>query len=85
MCAVQLGRAEDGKRMKGLILLPSQVERFIRIPGEKNPVCPHRESCCHKTKSLFPVLNVESHGIFQITRDSLLEIDEGRRRSRRDV
>ena len=76
VCAVQLNRAEDGKRMKGLILLPSQVERFIRIPGKKIQFVPIEKVVAHKTKSLFPGFDVESHGIFQITRDSLLEIDE---------
>ena len=76
VCAVQLNRGEDGKRMKGLILLPSQVERFIRVPGEKIQFVPIEKVVAHKTKSLFPGFEVESHGIFQITRDSLLEIDE---------
>jgi len=76
VCAVQLSRAEDGKRMKGLILLPSQVERFIRIPGERILFIPIEKVIAHNMKFLFPGFEVEYHGIFQITRDSLLEIDE---------
>ena len=76
VCAVQLSRAEDGKRMKGLILLPSQVERFIRVPGEKIQFVPIEKVIAHHMNSLFPGFEVESQGIFQITRDSLLEIDE---------
>ena len=77
VCAVQLARAEDGKRMKGLILLPSQVERFIRVPGGKKvQFVPVERVIEHNMKSLFPGFGVEANGIFQVTRDSLLEIDE---------
>ncbi len=77
VCAVQLSRAEDGKRMKGLILLPSQVERFIRVPGGKKILfVPIEKVIEHKMKFLFPGFEVEDSGIFQVTRDSLLEIDE---------
>ena len=77
VCAVQLARAEDGKRMKGLILLPSQVERFIRVPGEKKTLfVPIEKVIEHNMKSLFPGFDVEDSGIFAVTRDSLLEIDE---------
>ena len=77
VCAVQLARAEDGKRMKGLILLPSRVERFIRVPGgKKTLLVPIEKVIGHNMKSLFPGFEVEDNGIFQVTRDSLLEIDE---------
>lgn len=76
VCAAQLSRADDGKRMKGLMLLPSQVERFIRVPGEEIQFVPIEKVITHHMKSLFPGFEVEAHGIFQITRDSLLEIDE---------
>ena len=77
VCAVQLARAEDGKRMKGLILLPSRVERFIRVPGGKKTLfVPIEKVIGHNMKSLFPGFEVEDNGIFQVTRDSLWEIDE---------
>ena len=77
VCAVQLARADDGKRMKGLILLPSQVERFIRVPGgRKVQFVPIERVIEHNMKSLFPGFELEDSGIFQVIRDSLLEIDE---------
>ena len=77
VCAVQLARAEDGKRMKGLILLPSRVERFVRVPGGKKTLfVPIEKVIGHNMKSLFPGFEVEDNGIFQITRDSLWEIEE---------
>ena len=77
VCAVQLARAEDGKRMKGLILLPSRVERFIRVPGGKKTLfVPIEKVIEHNMKSLFPGFEVEDNGIFQVTRDSLWEIEE---------
>ena len=77
VCAVQLSRAEDGKRMKGLIQLPSQVERFIKVPGgKKTPLVPIEKVIEHNMKSLFPGFEVEDQGLFQVTRDSLFEIDE---------
>ena len=77
VCAVQLARADDGKRMKGLILLPSQVERFIRVPGgRKVQFVPIERVIEHNMKSLFPGFELEDSGIFQVIRDSLLDIDE---------
>ncbi len=74
--AVTLNRAEDEKQMKGLILLPPQVNRFVRIPGENTQFIPIEKAIAHHMGSLFPGFEVESHGIFQITKDSQIEIDE---------
>ena len=74
--AVQLSRSADGKRMKGLVLVPPQIERFIRIPGDTVQFVPLEKVMDYRMNSLFPGFEVEAHGIFQITRDSLIEIDE---------
>ena len=76
VCAVALNRAEDGRRMKGLILLPPQVGRFVRIPGPKIQFVAIEKVITHNIDALFPGFEIEAHGIFQITRDSLIEIDE---------
>ncbi len=76
VCAVALDRAEDEKQMKGLILLPPQVKRFVRISGENTQFIPIEKVIAYHMGSLFPGFAVESYGIFQITRDSQIEIDE---------
>ncbi len=36
--ALQLQREEDGQPMRGLIPLPTQIERFVRLPASGGPI-----------------------------------------------
>ncbi len=65
--------------MSGLIPLPSQVERFIRLPAA--PGGPRSASCCWRTWSAepdraVPRLRVVGQGMFRLIRDTGVEFEE---------
>ncbi|HTS90611.1 MAG TPA: RNA degradosome polyphosphate kinase [Stellaceae bacterium] len=74
--ALQLTRARDGKRMEALLLLPSAIGRFIRMPGEKVRFLPLEQMVTLFLDRLFPGFSVVGHGMFRIVRDSEMEIEE---------
>jgi polyphosphate kinase len=77
--ALLLLREEDGLGMRALLPLPSQVERFIRLPGAVGErirfvmledllgLCLHR---------MFPGFRVAGHGNFRLIRDTDVEFEE---------
>ncbi|MGE5203734.1 MAG: RNA degradosome polyphosphate kinase [Acidobacteriota bacterium] len=74
--ALQLSRAGDGKRMQALLLLPSGVARFIRLPGGTIRFLPLEQLVTLFLDRLFPGFAVIGHGMFRIVRDSEMEIEE---------
>ena len=74
--ALQLARAGDGKRMQALLLLPSAVARFIRLPGGTIRFLPLEQVVTLFLDRLFPGFAVIGHGMFRIVRDSEMEIEE---------
>ncbi|MGH7122726.1 MAG: RNA degradosome polyphosphate kinase, partial [Stellaceae bacterium] len=74
--ALQLTRARDGKRMEALLLLPSAIGRFIRMPGESVRFLPLEQMVTLFLDRLFPGFSVVGHGMFRIVRDSEMEIEE---------
>ena len=78
--ALLLLREEDGQRMRALIPLPSQVERFIRLPGRR-PASRSASSCwktwsrCSST-GCFPGFRVTGQGMFRLIRDTDVEFEE---------
>ncbi len=81
--ALKLVRTEDNQPMRGLIPLPSQVERFIRLPpakGQEDPA-PIRfilfeALVCLFLDRLFPGFSVASRGLFRLIRDTDVEFEE---------
>ena len=77
--ALELRRAADGKMMRALLPLPSQLPRFIRLPGNdpKNiRFLTIEDMAGLYLDRLFPQFEVISKGHFRLIRDSEIEIME---------
>ena len=78
--ALHLVREEDGVGMRGLLPLPSQVDRFIRLPsGEAGG--PVRFILLDDLVVLFldrvfPGFRLSGHGLFRVIRDTDVEFEE---------
>ncbi|HEX4172133.1 MAG TPA: RNA degradosome polyphosphate kinase, partial [Acetobacteraceae bacterium] len=77
--ALLLLREEDGAGMRALLPLPSQVDRFIRLPGAKGE--PIRfvildDLVTMFLDRLFPGFRITGHGIFRLIRDTDVEFEE---------
>ncbi len=73
---LELDRTEDGAHINGLIPLPSQIERFIRLPGENTRIIRLEQVVQLYLDMLFPGFIVTGHGYFRILRDSDIEVEE---------
>ena len=78
--ALQLQREDDGQHMRGLIPLPSQVDRFIRLPSA-TPGQPIRFLMLEDVVRLFmdqvfPGFAIVGHGLFRLIRDTDVEFEE---------
>src|SRR6202012_3715179 len=77
--AMLLAREEDGLTMHGLLPLPSQVGRFIRLPDETG--APIRFVVLEDLIVLFldrvfPGFRLSGRGLFRLIRDTDVEFDE---------
>lgn len=73
---LQLYRPEEKEHLNGLIPLPAQIDRFIRLPGEKIRYCRMEQIIRMNLHRLFPGLEVNEVGVFRVLRDSDMEIEE---------
>lgn len=78
---VEMQRASDGKAMNGLIPIPGQLERFIRLAADevnpKNIRFIQLESMIGMFLSeLFTGFTIKSQGAFRLLRDSDIELQE---------
>ena len=78
LCLALSVRRPSGERMSALVPLPTQVPRFIRLPGKlKKPrFLRVEEIICRHLDTLFPGLEVEEVEHFRVLRDSDVEIEE---------
>ena len=76
MVAVRLSRAKDEKEMFGLIQLPSNMGRFVRLHGAETRFVAVEQVVKAYLDDLFPGFAVEETGLFRVIRDSEMEIDE---------
>src|SRR5690242_13682870 len=77
--ALLLLREEDGQGMRALLPLPSQVDRFIRLPGAAPG--PIRfvildDLVTMFLDRIFPGFRITGHGIFRLIRDTDVEFEE---------
>ena len=73
---LHLLRNEDGEVLRALVPLPSQIERFTRLPGASVRFLPLEEFVLLFLDRLFPGFSVDTHGMFRVIRDSEMEIDD---------
>jgi polyphosphate kinase len=74
--ALQLDRVGNGERLQALILIPSSVERFVRLPGARVRFLPVEKMIALFLDRLFPGFAVVAQGVFRVLRDSEVELEE---------
>ncbi len=78
--ALRLVREEDGHMMRALLPLPSQVDRFVRLPGGQGggPIrfVVMEDIIRLFINRLFPGFAVKGQGMFRLIRDTDVEFEE---------
>jgi polyphosphate kinase len=74
--ALELLRPADEKHMNGLLPIPSNLDRFVRLPGQKIRFIALERVIGLYLDRLFPGFEVIGKGMFRVIRDSDVEIDE---------
>ncbi|VAV88360.1 Polyphosphate kinase [hydrothermal vent metagenome] len=69
-------RKSDRQVIRELVMIPSGLSRFIRIPGEMATYVSIESVIRYYSKLLFPGYDVCSDGLFRIIRDSDIEVEE---------
>ena len=71
-----LVREEDGSHLVEMVLLPSALPRFIRVPGDEATYVAIERLICRYAQLLFPGFRIEGDGVFRVLRDSDIEVEE---------
>jgi polyphosphate kinase len=71
-----LRRVRDDARLVEMVLIPSAIPRFVRIPGEEATYVSIESVICRFADLLFPGFQVEGDGVFRVLRDSDIELEE---------
>ncbi|MGH7100172.1 MAG: RNA degradosome polyphosphate kinase [Stellaceae bacterium] len=74
--ALRIERISDGVRLQALILIPSSIARFVRLPGGPIRFLPVEQMIGLFLDHLFPGFAVVAQGVFRLLRDSEVEIEE---------
>ncbi len=74
--ALQLFRDSDDRMMNGLLPVPSNIDRFIRLPGRAPRFISIEDVLSLYSKRLFPGFDLVGKGMLRVIRDSDVEIDE---------
>jgi polyphosphate kinase len=69
-------RKSDGENVRELVMIPSSLSRFFRIPGHPARYMALESAVRRFGHKLFPGYEVRESGIFRIIRDSDIEIEE---------
>jgi polyphosphate kinase len=71
-----LKRISDGEPIRELLMVPSTLPRFVRIPGEAAHYVAIETVIRRQIASLFPGYELLGGGAFRVIRDSDIEIEE---------
>jgi polyphosphate kinase len=74
--ALELERVSDNIRLQALTLIPSSIDRFVRLPGSRTRFLPIEQMISLFLDHLFPGFAVVAQGVFRLLRDSEVEIEE---------
>ncbi|MCB9957766.1 MAG: RNA degradosome polyphosphate kinase [Rhodospirillaceae bacterium] len=74
--SLNLVHDEDGVELDALVPIPSLINRMIRLPGEQIRFVLVEDLVLMFLDRLFPGFRVVDSGVFQVIRDSEMEIDE---------
>ena len=74
--ALQLVRPSDTKELVGLLPLPTQMTRFVNLPGKTDRFISLEQIVTLFLDRLFPGFELKGLGAFRVIRDSELEISE---------
>jgi polyphosphate kinase len=74
--ALRLSRKKDGKAINALLPIPSQLQRFVRLPGEGTRFLSLENVIGLFLHRLFPGYTLLGSGLFRIIRDSDVEVEE---------
>ncbi|ODU20884.1 MAG: RNA degradosome polyphosphate kinase [Sphingomonas sp. SCN 67-18] len=73
---LDLVRLSDHQPIRELVMLPSTLPRFVRVPGDKARYVAMETLLRRFTGLLFPGYEVRGSGTFRIIRDSDIELEE---------
>jgi polyphosphate kinase len=73
---LQLQRRVDSRAMCALLLLPGQIDRFVRLPGDAIRLLPLEDVIGLYLDRLFPDFDLIGQGFFRLLRDSEMEVEE---------
>lgn len=69
-------RKSDGENVRELVMIPSSLPRFFRIPGVPARYMTLENAIRRFSHRLFPGYAVQESGLFRVIRDSDIEIEE---------
>ena len=74
--ALMLKSINGQEEMQGLIPMPSQLGRFVELPGNSNRYICLEHIISEFVSDVFPDFEVTGQGLFRLLRDSELEVDD---------
>ena len=74
--ALMLKSINGEEQMEGLIPMPSQLGRFVELPGNSNRYICLEHIISEFVSEVFPDFEVTGQGLFRLLRDSELEVDD---------
>lgn len=74
--ALELLSKADDEQLRALLPIPSQLERYIRMPGPGIRFIPLEDLVLLFLDNIFPDFELVEWGAFRVIRDSEMEIDE---------
>ena len=74
--AVQMFDDRAQRNLDALVPIPSQLDRFVRLPGKEVRYIPLEKVVRMFLSYLFPPFALKGSGVFRVLRDSDLEVDD---------